>query len=100
MPRSSSSRRSNKWARDTRELSFSLNGLRRTHDEPDGRWIVQSVRGNSSGKSYICPGCNQVLPASTAHVVAWRSDEEFGIGVGLDGRRHWHAACWRSRHRR
>ncbi|WP_349828968.1 hypothetical protein [Brevibacterium litoralis] len=100
MPRSSSSRRNNKWARETRALSYSLNGLRRSTDEPDGRWTVQQVRGNDSGKTYVCPGCRQDLPASTAHTVAWRSEEEFGIGVGLDHRRHWHTACWNARHRR
>jgi len=100
MPRSSSSRRSSKWQRPRRELSTSLNGLRRTVDEPDGTWVVQQVRGSDSGKVYVCPGCNQELPAATPHTVAWRSADDFGYGTGLVGRRHWHTACFNARHRR
>ena len=100
MPRSSSSRRSNKWAREKRDLSMSLNSLRRVHDEPDGSWVVQRVRGNDSGKSYTCPGCHQSLPAAIDHTVAWRSEDEFAVASGVSFRRHWHTACFNARRRR
>lgn len=100
MPRSSSSRRANKWSRPARELSTSMNGLRRTQEAPDGTWVVQDVKGNDSGKTYVCPGCNQELPAHTAHVVAWRSEDDFGYTTGLDHRRHWHTSCFNARSRR
>ena len=100
MPRSSSSRRSNKWAREKRDLSMSLNSLRRVHDEPDGSWVVQRVRGNDSGKSYTCPGCHQSLPAAIDHTVAWRSEDEFAAASGVSLRRHWHTACFNARRRR
>ncbi|GAA4284016.1 hypothetical protein GCM10022261_15470 [Brevibacterium daeguense] len=100
MPRSSSSRRSNKWARERRELSPSIADLRRVQEEPDGTWVVQQVRGSRSGKVYICPGCHRELPATTAHTVAWRSDQEFAIGAGVEHRRHWHTSCFNARHRR
>ncbi|MCQ9368306.1 hypothetical protein NQ038_02750 [Brevibacterium sp. 50QC2O2] len=100
MPRSSNSRRKNKWQRETHELGISLNSIRHVVEGPDGEWVVQSVRGNSSGKVYTCPGCNQDLPAGTPHTVAWRSEDEFGVGVGLAHRRHWHTSCFNARHRR
>lgn len=100
MPRSSSSRRSNKWAREKRDLSMSLNSLRRVHDEPDGSWVVQRVRGNDSGKFYTCPGCHQSLPAAIDHTVAWRSEDEFAAASGVSFRRHWHTACFNARRRR
>lgn len=100
MPRSSSSRRSNKWAREKRELSLSLNSLRRVHEEPDGQWVVQQVRGTDSGKTYVCPGCSQLLPAATDHTVAWRSENEYAVGGGVSCRRHWHTACFNARRRR
>lgn len=100
MPRSSSSRRSNKWAREKRDLRMSLNSLRRVHDEPDGSWVVQRVRGNDSGKSYTCPGCHQSLPAAIDHTVAWRSEDEFAAASGVSFRRHWHTACFNARRRR
>lgn len=58
-------------------------------------WIVQQVRAGD--KDYVCPGCNQVVPAGASHVVAWREDSL----IGVEGRRHWHAPCWkRGAHRR
>ena len=55
---------------------------------------VRSISG-SSGASYRCPGCDQVLPAHTPHVVAWTADDP-----EASDRRHWHAACWAARNRR
>lgn len=66
-----------------------------TESGPRGEWTVRLLRGNE--KSYVCPGCNQSIPAWTGHIVAWREDSL----VAADGRRHWHKPCWdRSAHRR
>ena len=99
VPRSSSSRRSNKWQREHREL-FTSSTVSSTEHAPDGDWVVQHTKGNSSGKIYTCPGCHRDVPAHTAHVVAWRTDEEFGVGVGVENRRHWHTSCFNARSRR
>ncbi|WP_029088838.1 hypothetical protein [Brevibacterium album] len=99
MPRSSSSRRTNKWQRESRPLSAGFATRRRVDDSSDGQWIVQEVSGSASGKSYVCPGCNQVLPASAPHTVAWREIAGYGIGIGPEARRHWHTSCFRARRR-
>lgn len=70
-------------------------GGRRAESAADGEWVVQSVRG--SDREYRCPGCDQVVPARTPHVVAWRTDT---WRDGLEDRRHWHPACWQARGRR
>lgn len=58
-------------------------------------WTVRQVRGGD--KDYVCPGCNQIVPAGAGHVVAWREDSV----IGVEGRRHWHTPCWqRGAHRR
>ena len=55
-------------------------------------YVVRSLAG-SPGRSYRCPGCDQELPSSVPHVVAWPEGRE-------DDRRHWHTACWTARDRR
>lgn len=66
---------------------------------PDGDWYVRRVPGGSSVKTYRCPGCDQLLPSGTPHVVAWPADGIGGTG-GVEDRRHWHQSCWNARHRR
>jgi hypothetical protein len=44
-------------------------------------------------KTYLCPGCNQEIPARTGHLVVVPLDAP-------DLRRHWHKACWEFRGRR
>jgi hypothetical protein len=56
---------------------------------PDGDWVVRLVPGAASVKSYRCPGCDQEIPAGTAHLVAWPS-----LSPGPSERRHWHRPCW------
>jgi hypothetical protein len=68
----------------------------RVEEHPDGDWVVRSITGSSSTKNYRCPGCDQEIRPATPHVVAGPAD---GYG-GVDERRHWHTACWRSRGRR
>lgn len=57
---------------------------------------VREVRGNATGRQYVCPGCQQSLSAAIGHVVVWPDD---GLGDVSD-RRHWHAQCWQARDRR
>lgn len=59
-------------------------------------WSVRQVRANDSGRTYVCPGCQQQVSAGVSHAVVWPND---GMG-GLDNRRHWHTPCWSARERR
>lgn len=73
----------------------------RAESGPDGEWVVRSMPGSqpsSEGpaKTYRCPGCDQLVPAGTPHVVAWPAGEHGSVA----DRRHWHAPCWAARHRR
>jgi hypothetical protein len=63
-------------------------------DHPDGTWQIRRLTGVTVVKAYRCPGCQQMIPVGTAHVVAWRADSD-----GED-RRHWHSGCWANRDRR
>ena len=56
-------------------------------ESEDGLYVVRQLTGSSSNKPYRCPGCDQMIPMATPHIVAWRDGEE-------DNRRHWHKACW------
>ncbi|MDT0167258.1 hypothetical protein Q9R32_17020 [Actinotalea sp. AC32] len=79
------------------DLERALGG-RRSESAADGDWTVQRVRGGE--KAYTCPGCRQLIPPGTAHVVAWAADGLLGPRAALDDRRHWHSACWQHRARR
>lgn len=58
-------------------------------------WNIRHVAGASAqGKTYRCPGCDQLIPDGVPHVVAWPNHS------GVDERRHWHKACWNARDRR
>jgi len=61
----------------------------------DGDWLVRAVPGAAALKPYRCPGCDQLIPPGTAHVVAWPADAPPGVGPAE--RRHWHRSCWRAR---
>jgi hypothetical protein len=84
--------------RDDKDLdeSQARRGVERAHDEPDGSWTIRHLAGDSAGKTYRCPGCDQEIRPGVAHLVAWPTD---GWGDETD-RRHWHTSCWRSRHQR
>lgn len=72
----------------------------RTESYAGRSYSVRSLRGNASGRVYLCPGCQQDLPASLPHVVVWPAD---GLTEGLadvGNRRHWHTTCWAARGRR
>lgn len=48
---------------------------------------VRRVQPYRAGKAYLCPGCNQDIPAGTGHVVVVPLESP-------DLRRHWHSPCW------
>ena len=56
-------------------------------------YVVRTVSGSGAGKGYRCPGCDQLMPGGSPHVVAWPQGR-------ADDRRHWHSACWAARGRR
>ena len=89
MPRSNRPRR-------PEHLPLRSAAVTRRDSGPDGDWVVRSVPGSSAGKDYRCPGCQQLIPSGTGHVVTWPADD---LGSVAD-RRHWHAACWAARDRR
>lgn len=59
----------------------------------EGIYTVRKITGSSSTKAYRCPGCDQLIPTATPHIVAWIDDD-------LDSRRHWHSACWTKKDQR
>jgi hypothetical protein len=87
-------RRHRRKPEDVPELRTAAN--RTVEEHPDGEWIVQQVTGSAATKDYRCPGCDQLIPPATPHVVAWPFDDP----GGLEFRRHWHRACWAARDRR
>lgn len=58
-------------------------------------WAVRQVRGNDSGRGYLCPGCQHEVSAGEAHTVVWPTE---GMR-GMENRRHWHSRCWQRRER-
>lgn len=63
-------------------------------EHTEGMYTVRKITGSSSHKPYRCPGCDQLIPTATPHIVAWIDDD-------IDSRRHWHTACWTKKdHRR
>lgn len=56
-------------------------------------WIVLRLSGQTSERTYTCPGCTHEIRPGTPHVVVWPDD---GLG-GVDDRRHWHSRCWQAR---
>lgn len=61
----------------------------------DGEWMVRAAAPGD--KTYICPGCGQQIPPGVASLVVWQADGLLGEAAAIDGRRHWHPACWRER---
>src|SRR5690554_1161130 len=92
--------RSRPWHEEHRPLDMDRvrGGGARLEDRSDGAWYVRDVVG--SGKTYRCPGCDQLIAAQSLHVVVWAQDGLFGPDAALDDRRHWHTSCWGSRRAR
>lgn len=93
--------RSNRRRRDEVELDLdrALRGVERRESHADGEWFVRRVTG-ASAKTYRCPGCNQEVRPGQPHVVVWPADGPWSAAGAIEGRRHWHTACWGSRARR
>jgi len=88
--------------REPRDIEKAF-GFQRVESARDGDWIVRSVAGASTTKTYRCPGCDQEIRPGVPHLVAWPADTEQAAwhgGGGLDDRRHWHTPCWNARLRR
>ncbi len=80
---------------DEADRSARYGGRQSTENWRGEEWSVRHVAGASAeGKTYRCPGCDQMIPAGVPHVVAWPGD------AGVDDRRHWHKACWNAKDRR
>ena len=62
-------------------------------EHAEGIYRVRRITGSSSTKPYRCPGCDQMIPMATPHVVAWIEED-------VESRRHWHTACWTKRSHR
>ena len=70
------------------------------HEYVEGDFRVRHLTGESSAKTYRCPGCDQEIRPGVPHVVAWPL-EGTAFGEAEGERRHWHASCWKARdHRR
>jgi hypothetical protein len=50
--------------------------------------VVRRVPGYRAEKRYVCPECQNAVPAGQGHVVAWPEHLP-------EDRRHWHLHCWR-----
>ena len=77
---------------EPREINIKSTG-ETTEEHSDGVYIVRRLTGSGSTKPYRCPGCDQLIPLATPHVVAWLEYDE-------EGRRHWHTACWAKKNKR
>lgn len=62
-------------------------------EHSEGIYMVRKITGSSSNKPYRCPGCDQLIPMATPHIVAW-------IEHDVESRRHWHSACWSKKDKR
>lgn len=90
--------RANRRRRDDVPLALGRlgRGTTTTESYAGQRWAVRRLTGESSDRTYLCPGCEQDIHPGTPHVVAW---PEEGVG-GVGDRRHWHTPCWGARERR
>jgi len=75
---------------EDRDVSTSFQTVEEHHE---GIYTVRKITGSSSSKPYRCPGCDQLIPTATPHIVAWIDDD-------LESRRHWHTACWNKKDQR
>jgi hypothetical protein len=84
-------RRGPKPDNEEREFSTSSQSI---EEHAEGDYYVRKITGSSSTKPYRCPGCDQLIPTATPHIVAWPVED-------IELRRHWHTACWAKKdHRR
>ncbi len=90
-------RRSNKRSGDYEPLDVGrlTQNWRRTEQKRGREWTVQPISEQNALKVYICPGCHGDIQPGISHIVAWRNDGVLGDLADMDGRRHWHSACWK-----
>ncbi len=72
-------------------------GGRETQHTRDGEFLVRTVPGSATRKPYRCPGCQQLIPVGTSHVVVWPTEDPSWMESSGDSRRHWHRSCWHRR---
>jgi len=92
-PRRNHPKRSQKRANneeEERDISLSSETI---EEHSEGTFRVRKITGSTSTKPYRCPGCDQVIPTATPHIVAWLEED-------VESRRHWHTACWTKRNDR
>lgn len=65
-----------------------LEMVRDPSDQPDSE--VRFIQPYEAHSVYLCPGCQQDIPAGLGHVVVVPPREP-------DLRRHWHRGCWNYR---
>jgi hypothetical protein len=46
-----------------------------------------TIRQTSGEKDYTCPGCQQIIPSGTRHLVVFPDGQSYL-------RQHWHTPCW------
>ena len=90
-----------KWAAPAPDVDLERTraGLPRHESGPDGEWSVRQITAQNAAKDYRCPGCGVLIPPGTAHLVVWQEDSLLGRQAAVEGRRHWHSHCWRTRRR-
>ena len=76
--------------RNIEEIGLSFQSV---EEHSDGFYQVRRITGSSSTKPYRCPGCDQLIPTATPHVVAWPEED-------IESRRHWHTPCWKKKDQR
>jgi hypothetical protein len=64
----------------------------RTLDRFDGH-MVHPIQPYQARKSYVCPGCENLIEVGVGHLVVVPDDAP-------DLRRHWHRGCWYKERRR
>ena len=82
--------------RQTNEVPDIVFGSNQTFEQWQGiEYVVRSLSGSGSAKTYRCPGCDQEIKPATPHVVVWPDGDD-----DATHRRHWHRVCWDKRDNR
>ena len=81
-----------RWDEDSAQPAAGWQTARST---ADGDFLVRTVPGPATRKTYRCPGCQQSIGPGTAHLVVWPAWT--GHEDGVEHRRHWHTGCWNRR---
>lgn len=94
MPRSNRPKRGRQKQESGEELDLSTVrlGLRRSEIKRGVEYTTQTSIGANAddGKTWICPHCNLQIGKGLSHIVAWDAIR------GVETRRHFHTACWKS----